>query len=142
MLTVRVLQHGGIPVHGTVHGADAVGTFVLMSTIAFSGAFSWASYASDYSRYLPTGTKPLRVALSAGLGLLVTCGVLEVAGAALATVAGTRWGLTDIPTDQFVRPLPEILVIVAPLAICVGAVSANAIGVRRCIGGRADRLTL
>jgi purine-cytosine permease-like protein len=94
---------------------------------AFAYAASWNPYASDYSRYLARGTSRLRVALSAGLGLLVTCGVLEVAGAALATVAGTRWGLTDIPTDQFVRPLPEVLGVVAPLAICVGAVSANAV---------------
>ena len=108
-------------------GGGPVGAFMIAVFFAFAYAASWNPYASDYSRYLPTGTKPLRVALSAGLGLLVTCGVLEVAGAALATVAGTRWGLTDIPTDQFVRPLPEILVIVAPLAICVGAVSANAI---------------
>jgi NCS1 family nucleobase:cation symporter-1 len=51
VLTVRVLQHGHVPLHNTVHGGAAVGTFVLMTTIAFSGSFSWASYASDYSRY-------------------------------------------------------------------------------------------
>ena len=28
-----------------------MGAFILMTTIAFSGAFSWASYAADYSRY-------------------------------------------------------------------------------------------
>ena len=37
----------------TLQGADLVGSFVLMVTISFSLAVSWASYASDFSRYLP-----------------------------------------------------------------------------------------
>ena len=37
----------------TVHGADLVGAFVLEVTIALSLTVSWASYASDFSRYLP-----------------------------------------------------------------------------------------
>ena len=51
VLSVRIVHYGRIPLHSTVHGGDAIGAFVLMSTIAFSGAFSWASYAADYSRY-------------------------------------------------------------------------------------------
>ena len=51
VLSVRILQRGQIPLHSTVHGGAAVGAFVLMTTIAFSGSFSWASYAADYSRY-------------------------------------------------------------------------------------------
>ena len=51
VLSLRILQHGDIPLHNTVHGGAAVGAFVLMTTIAFGGAFSWASYAADYSRY-------------------------------------------------------------------------------------------
>jgi NCS1 family nucleobase:cation symporter-1 len=51
VLSVRILQRGQIPLHSTVHGGAAIGAFVLMTTIAFSGAFSWASYAADYSRY-------------------------------------------------------------------------------------------
>ncbi len=35
------------------HGADLVGAFVLEVTVALSLAISWASYASDFSRYLP-----------------------------------------------------------------------------------------
>ena len=56
VLSLRILQHGDIPLHNTVHGGAAVGAFVLMSTIAFGGAFSWASYAADYSRYQTKGT--------------------------------------------------------------------------------------
>jgi purine-cytosine permease-like protein len=129
--TVIIFLHArpgtGFDAAASAAGGGPVGAFMIAVFFAFAYAASWNPYASDYSRYLARGTSGLRIALSSGLGLLVTCGVLEVAGAALATVAGTRWGLTDIPTDQFVKPLPEILAIVAPLAICVGAVSANAI---------------
>jgi purine-cytosine permease-like protein len=108
-------------------GGGPMGAFMIALFFAFAYAASWNPYASDYSRYLARGASRARVALSAGLGLLVTCGVLEIAGAALATVAGTQWGLSDNPTFQFVKPLPEVLVVIAPLAICVGAISANAI---------------
>ena len=36
-----------------MHGADLAGAFVLEVTIALSLAISWASYAADFSRYLP-----------------------------------------------------------------------------------------
>jgi nucleobase:cation symporter-1, NCS1 family len=51
VVSFRILEHGHIPLHSTVHGGAAIGAFALMTTIAFSGAFSWASYAADYSRY-------------------------------------------------------------------------------------------
>ncbi len=102
-----------------------VGAFMIALFLAFSYAVSWNVYAADYSRYLPSRTRPLRVALAAGLGLLVACATLEIAGAALATVAGTRWGPSDVPTTQFITPLPSVLQVIAPLAICVGAISAN-----------------
>lgn len=56
LLTYKVVERGNFPVHGTVHGGAAVGTFILMTTIAFSGGFSWATYAADYSRYMATDT--------------------------------------------------------------------------------------
>jgi len=54
---------GGHPVlaEQTVHGADLAGAFVLEVTIALSLAISWASYASDFSRYLPVSTSSARV---------------------------------------------------------------------------------
>jgi NCS1 family nucleobase:cation symporter-1 len=45
----------------TVHGADLAGAFVLEVTIALSLSVSWASYASDFSRYLPATTSRARV---------------------------------------------------------------------------------
>lgn len=102
-----------------------VGAFILAVFLAYAYAVSWNVYGADYSRYLPRSASPLKVALAAGLGLLLSCAVLEVAGAALATVSGTAWGPNDVPTSQFVKPLPESLGIIATIAIAVGAVAAN-----------------
>ena len=45
----------------TVQDADLAGAFVFMVTISFSLAVSWASYASDFSRYLPAEASRRRV---------------------------------------------------------------------------------
>jgi len=56
ILSWKILDKGHLPMHGTVSGNVEVAMFVLMVTIAFSGSFSWASYAADYSRYQKKGT--------------------------------------------------------------------------------------
>jgi NCS1 family nucleobase:cation symporter-1 len=45
----------------SAHGADLVGAFVLEVTIALSLAISWASYAADFSRYLPANSSRAKV---------------------------------------------------------------------------------
>jgi nucleobase:cation symporter-1, NCS1 family len=45
----------------TVAGVDLAGAFILEVTIAFSFAISWASYAADFSRYLPANSSPTRI---------------------------------------------------------------------------------
>jgi NCS1 family nucleobase:cation symporter-1 len=45
----------------TVHGADLAGAFVLEVTVALSLAISWASYAADFSRYLPADSSRVGV---------------------------------------------------------------------------------
>jgi nucleobase:cation symporter-1, NCS1 family len=102
-----------------------LGAFVLAVFFAYAYAVSWNPYAADYARYLPRDSNAVRVAIAAGLGLFLSCAVLEIAGAGLATVAGTSWGPTDVPTDQFVKPLPEALGLIATVAIALGAVAAN-----------------
>jgi NCS1 family nucleobase:cation symporter-1 len=44
-----------------VQGPDLIGAFVFEVTIAFSLAVSWASYAADFSRYLPADSSRARV---------------------------------------------------------------------------------
>jgi len=105
------------------------GAFILGAMAAYGYAVGWNPYASDYTRYLPRTASRLRTGLAAGLGVFVACVVLEIMGAALATVAGTKWGPTDNPTAQFSFALPTWLAILANLGIALGAVAANVINI-------------
>ncbi len=105
------------------------GAFTLTFTAAFGYAVGWNPYASDYTRYLPRSTDRFMTGLWAGLGVFVSCVLLELVGAALVTVAGTKWGPNDIPTAQFIKPLPFVLQIAALLSIALGTVSANVINI-------------
>ena len=53
VFAVRLLGGHQIVVPPTLSGADLAGAFVMEVTIALSLGISWASYASDFSRYLP-----------------------------------------------------------------------------------------
>jgi NCS1 family nucleobase:cation symporter-1 len=104
------------------------GAFTLTFTAAFGYAVGWNPYASDYTRYLPTTTSRFMTALWAGLGVFLSCAILEVMGAALVTVPGTKWGPTN-PTDQFIKPLPGVLAGLVLLGVALGAVTANVLNI-------------
>jgi NCS1 family nucleobase:cation symporter-1 len=69
------------------------------------------------------------VGLWAGFGVFLSCVVLEMAGAVLVTVTGTKWGATDIPTAQLQQAMPGVVYYLALVCIAVGAVAANAINI-------------
>jgi NCS1 family nucleobase:cation symporter-1 len=105
----------------TVGGADLAGAFVLEVTIALSLAISWASYASDYSRYLPVNTSRKAVFGYTFGGVAMAYIAVQAIGVA---AAGTL-------TDQTAAGMREImgggvLGVVALLAIAVGSVTSNA----------------
>ncbi len=106
-----------------------LGGWLLLFTATFGYAAGWNPYAADYTRYLPPTTSRFMVGLWAGMGVFVSCVVLEMAGAVLATVAGTKWGLNDIPTQQLQRAMPDLVYYLTLLCIAVGAVAANAINI-------------
>src|SRR5215831_5000696 len=70
----------GAPAHNTVAG------FLITFGAAFGYAAGWNPYASDYTRYLPRDTDRRATGLWSGLGVFVSCIVLEIVGAASATV--------------------------------------------------------
>jgi NCS1 family nucleobase:cation symporter-1 len=105
------------------------GAFTLLFTATFGYAAGWNPYAADYTRYLPPTTNRNMVGFWAGMGVFVSCVVLELAGAALATVSGTKWGPNDIPTVQLRQGMPDFLYYLTLLCIAVGAVAANAINI-------------
>jgi NCS1 family nucleobase:cation symporter-1 len=105
------------------------GGWILAFTAAFGYAAGWNPYAADYTRYMSPTTNRRMVGIWAGFGVFLSCIVLEMAGAVLATVAGTKWGPNDIPTAQLQQAMPGLVYYPTLLCIAVGAVAANAINI-------------
>src|SRR5579859_3439426 len=105
------------------------GGWLLAFTAAFGYAVGWNPFAADYTRYLPPTTNRMMVGFWAGFGVFVSCIVLELAGAVLVTVTGTKWGATDIPTAQLQRAMPDPVYYLTLVCIALGAVAANAINI-------------
>jgi len=114
---------------GAAPGINHFAAFTLLLTATFGYAAGWNPYAADYTRYLPPTVNRQAVGMWAALGVFVSCVVIELAGAALATVPGTKWGLTDIPTEQLLVAMPNWLYYLTLLCIAIGAVCANAINI-------------
>ncbi len=108
-----------------------LGGFLLTTGAVFGYAVGWNPYASDYTRYLAPGTSKRRIALWAGLGLFLSCAVLEIAGAAAVTIGkgGAGAFLGANPTGAFTGHLPTALADATLLAIALGAVSANVLNI-------------
>lgn len=105
----------------TLTGADLSGAFVLEVTIALSLAISWASYASDYSRYLPVNTSRTAVFGYTFGGLAVAYIAVQAIGVAGASV------LTD-QTAQGIRSIMGggVLGALALVVIALSSVASNA----------------
>src|SRR6266516_4056456 len=120
LLTVRIFQHHVVLPHNTVHGGALIGAFVLMVTISLSTGISWATYASDYSRYLkPTSSKAAIFWLTLG-GLTASYVWVETIGLAGASVLANQ-------TAAGVRALMGggALGVLALVAIVFGAITSN-----------------
>jgi nucleobase:cation symporter-1, NCS1 family len=124
----------------TVHGGALAGAFVLMVTVAVSLGISWATYASDYSRYLrPASSRAAIFWLTLG-GLTASYVWVETIGLAGASVLGNQ-------TASGVRALmgggtPGVL---ALIAIVFGAITSNSMNdytgslAFQALGGRVKR---
>ena len=104
------------------------GGWFLAFTAAFGYAVGWNPFAADYTRYMPpTINRPL-VGIWAGLGVFVSCVLLEMAGAVLVTIPGTDF-FKGIPTAQLQKAMPDPIYYLTLVCIAVGAVAANAINI-------------
>jgi NCS1 family nucleobase:cation symporter-1 len=120
VLTVKIFQHHVVLPVNTVHGGALVGAFVLMVTISLSEGISWASYASDYSRYMkPTSSKPAIFWLTLA-GLTASYVWVETIGLAGASVLSnqTAAGVRSLMGGGF-------LGVLALIAIVFGAITSN-----------------
>jgi nucleobase:cation symporter-1, NCS1 family len=120
VLTVRIFQHHVTLPHDTVHGGALLGAFVLMVTIAISQGISWATYASDYSRYMRKESSRSAIfwlTLGGLTASYVWMGTIGIAAASLLgnqTAAGV-WTLMGGGT----------LGVLALIAIAFGAITSN-----------------
>jgi NCS1 family nucleobase:cation symporter-1 len=103
-----------------------IGGFLIIVGATFGYAAGWNPYAADYTRYLPPDTSTVRTGLFAGLGVFISCMVLELTGAASTSIA-TDAGLN--PTTAFTSHLGGLVGNLTLLAIALGAIAANAINV-------------
>src|SRR3954453_18681660 len=119
-------------------GGAGIGGFLVIVGATFGYAAGWNPYPADYTphpppapspadypRSLPADSSPAKTGLSAGLGVFLSCFVLEVAGAASTSVVLNL----DNPTEGFTSPLGSVMGNLTLLAIALGAVAANAINI-------------
>ncbi|MCL2584928.1 MAG: cytosine permease, partial [Streptosporangiales bacterium] len=111
--------------HHTIPGA-----FLITLGATFGYAVGWNPYASDYTRYFKPDTSRRAVGLWAGLGLFLSCSLLETVGAAAATALPDNSPFLGAnPTGVFTGLMPNVLGDFTLLAICIGAIAANALNI-------------
>jgi NCS1 nucleoside transporter family len=113
---------------GAVHGSGGIGGFLVTLGAAFGYAVGWNPYASDYTRYLKPATPKVATGLAAGLGVFISCVVLEMIGAASATIGNSGDALGD-PTGAFTGHMSTALADFVLIAIALGAVCANVLNI-------------
>jgi NCS1 nucleoside transporter family len=111
---------------GAAKNAGGIGGFLLTMSAAYGYAVGWNPYASDYTRYFKPETSKRAIALWSGLGLFLSCAILEIVGAASVTAGGDALGQ---PTGAFTGHLPTAIADLTLLAIALGAVAANVLNI-------------
>jgi NCS1 family nucleobase:cation symporter-1 len=100
--------------------AGGVGAFVLTVSVTSARALGWSAYSSDYSRYLPAGTRPARIFGAAAGGSAVAGAWIGVLGAALGTV-----GTVSDPSAMVSVQLPSVLGAVTLLALLASTLAST-----------------
>ena len=121
----------------SVQGADLAGAFVLEVTIALSLAISWASYAADFSRYLPSNSSRARVFGFTFAGIMLAYIFVQGIGIAAADVVSehTAEGVRSVMGGGILGALALIVIALASIGSGVmndysGSLALQTIGVR------------
>ncbi|HEX2823263.1 MAG TPA: cytosine permease [Streptosporangiaceae bacterium] len=132
VLTVIFLIAAGVVLSKAHPGAShhtIPGAFLLEFGASFGYAVGWNPYASDYTRYFKPDVSKAAIAWWSGLGLFLSCAVLEIVGAAAGTVVNANNALGNNPTGAFTGLLATPLADFTLIAIALGAVSANVLNI-------------
>jgi NCS1 family nucleobase:cation symporter-1 len=121
VFAVKLVGGHQIVVPATIHGADLIGAFVFEVTLALSLAISWASYAADFSRYLPANSPRGQVFGFTFAGLVCSYVFVQAIGLAAASALSDQ-------TAEGVRTVMGggVLGALALLAIALAAVGSAA----------------
>jgi NCS1 family nucleobase:cation symporter-1 len=137
VFAVKLIGGHEIVTPAMVSGADLAGAFVLEVTIAFSGAVSWATYAADFSRYLPPDSSPVRIFGYTFAGLVLSCFFIEGIGIAAGSVLvdHTAEGVWSVMGGGLLGGLALLVIAVASVGSGVmtvygGSLALQTIGVR------------
>src|ERR1700760_1826661 len=109
-------------VHKTIPGA-----FLIELGATFGYAVGWNPYASDYTRYFKPETSKTAIAWWSGLGVLLSCVLLETVGAAAGTLSSVASNAN--PTAGWTGIFPEWMSDLTLLAIVIGGIAANALNI-------------
>jgi NCS1 nucleoside transporter family len=124
--TIVILAKSHPGYHPAPFPGGTVGGFLVSTGAVFGYAAGWNPYAADYTRYFRPTVSKTAVAFWAGFGVFISCVVLEVAGAASATLSSSA---SATPTGAFTGHLPTALADATLLAIALGAVCANVLNI-------------
>jgi NCS1 family nucleobase:cation symporter-1 len=113
--------HPGAP-HKTIPGA-----FLIELGATFGYAVGWNPYASDYTRYFRPDSNKTAIAWWSGLGVLLSCVLLETVGAAAGTLSSVASNAN--PTAGWTGIFPTWLGDLTLIAIVVGGIAANALNI-------------
>ncbi|SEH76828.1 nucleobase:cation symporter-1, NCS1 family [Mycolicibacterium rutilum] len=137
VFAVKLVGGHDVITPAVVHGPDLVGAFVLEVTIAFSLAVSWASYAADFSRYLPVESPRLRVFGFTFAGIVSAYILVQGVGIAAAEAIGehTAEGVRQVMGGGLLGGLALLIIAVASIGSGVmndysGSLALQTIGVR------------
>jgi nucleobase:cation symporter-1, NCS1 family len=111
---------------GAVH-KTLPGGFLIEIGATFGYAVGWNPYASDYTRYFKPDTSKAAIAWWSGLGVLLSCVLLETVGAAAGTLSSVT--SNSNPTAGWTGIFPTWLGDLTLLAIVIGGIAANALNI-------------
>jgi NCS1 family nucleobase:cation symporter-1 len=137
VFTVKLVAGHDIVVAPSVAGADLAGAFVFEVTIALSLAISWASYAADFSRYLPSDSSRRQVFGYSFAGIVLGYVFVQGIGIAAASVIGehTADGVHAVMGGGLLGGLALLVIALAAIGSGVmndysGSLALQTIGVR------------
>src|SRR5215475_5211949 len=137
VFAVKLVGGHEIVTPSSVHGPDLAGAFVLEVTIAFSLAVSWASYAADFSRYLPADSSRARVFGFTFAGIVLAYIFIQGIGVAAGDVVSeqTAQGVRSVMGGGLLGGLALLIIALASIGSGVmndysGSLALQTIGVR------------